>query len=702
MTLRAPLLSAASALVLLGAGLGIGQPALAQTAAAPAAPPANAPMYGDFGFDVAGMDRARPAGDSFFDFANGGWFAKTEIPADKSNWGTFGILADRASVRNAELIRAAAADATVSGDTRKVGDYFTAYMDEATIERLGAAPVQPALARIAAIDSRAALSREIGSEIRADVDAINATNPYTERPLGLWVAQDFDHPDQYAAYLMQGGLGMPDREYYLADSPRFAELRTAYVAHITALLTLAGVADADKKAQAILALETAIARTHWSAEATGDMTKGNNTWSRADFPTKAPGLDWDGFFQSAGLGEQTTIKLWQPDAIVGLSALVASQPLDVWKDYLSFHAIDRAAPFLSKAFADQYFAFHGTALSGTPVQSDRWKRAVASTSAALGDAVGQMYVARYFPPENKAAVQAMVVNIKAALDARIAALDWMTPETKRLAREKLAAMTVSVGYPDRWKDYSALEIRPDDALGNIERADLQEYRRNLAKLGAPVDRGEWFMVPQLVNALNAPSQNSIQFPAAILEPPFFDIHADPAVNYGAIGGVIGHEIVHGFDNNGALFDVNGKLNNWWTPADLERFNHEGDRLAAQFDTYRPFPDLAVNGKQTLGENIADVAGLAAAIDGYHLSLKGQPAPVIDGYTGDQRAFLGWAQNYRVKFREATLRARVLSDGHSPGEYRAETVRNIDAWYDAFDVQPGQGLYLAPADRVKIW
>jgi putative endopeptidase len=698
--IRRQLLLSAAAAVLLAGGCAALPAATAPGETASTA--AGQPLYGSFGFDVSGMDTSVAPGDEFYDYANGGWAARTEIPADKSRLSTFDILNDRANERNVELIRAAAAGQVEGESARKVGDYFTAYMDEATIERLGATPLQPALARIAAVDSRAALSREIGATMRADVDAINATNPYTERPLGLWVAQDLDHPDRYAPYLMQGGLGMPGRDYYLSDSPRFVQLRETYLGHIAAMLTLAGVPDGDRKARGILALETAIARSHWDATATGDMAKGNNTWRRAEFATRAPGMDWNAFFGAARLDDQDTIKVWQPEAITGLAALVGSESLDVWKDYLTYHAVNRAAPYLSKAFVDQRFAFHGTALTGASAQSDRWKRAVASTNAALGDAVGQMYVARHFSPEAKAEVQNMVENIKAAFDARIAALDWMTPETKAQARAKLAAMTVSVGYPNRWKDYSALEIRRADALGNAERAGLWEYDRNIAKLHGPVDRGEWFMVPQTVNALNAPSQNSIQFPAAILEPPFFDLNADPAVNYGAIGAVIGHEISHGFDDSGALFDVNGKLTNWWAPADFARFEANGEKLVRQYNAYQPYPDLALNGDLTLGENIADVAGLSAALDAYHRSLGGRPAPVIDGFTGDQRFFLGFAQNYRTLTREAAERNQIMTNGHSPGRYRAATVRNLDAWYDAFGVRPGQRMYLTPAERVEIW
>lgn len=695
MTLRALLLSATVLAVAVS-------PAAAQTAPAARSAAPAAPMYGSFGFDTAGMDRSVDPGQSFFDFANGGWHAAAEIPADRSNWGAFAILAERAAARNHAIVQEAAAGQIEGEDARKVGDHFAAFMDEATIERLGVQPLQPVLSRIAAIDSRADLSREIGGTIRADVDAINATNTYTARPFGLWVAQNFDHPDQYAAHLMQGGLGMPDRAYYLEDGARFAQLREAYVQHVAAILTLAGMSDAERRAQGIMALETAIARSHWSAEQTGDMAAGNNAWLRADYATKAPGMDWNAFFQAAGLADQDIVKVWQPEAVTGMAALVGSESLEVWKDYLAFHAINRATGVLPKAFGDQSFAFYGRALSGAQVQSDRWKRGVASVNGALGDAMGRLYVARHFPPEAKAEVERMVENIKTAFDARIVALDWMSAETKAQARAKVAAMTVSVGYPNRWKDYSDLEIRRDDLFGNVERAGLHEYRRNLAKLGAPVDRGEWFMVPQTVNALNAPSQNGIQFPAAILEPPFFDLNADPAINYGAIGGVIGHEIVHGFDNSGALFSVSGKLENWWTPQDLARFNEAGQRLAAQYDGYEPLPGLRLNGQQTLGENIADVAGLAAALDGYRLSLGGQSAPVLDGTTGDQRVFLGWAQNWRAKYREAALRSRVLSGAHSPDRYRAETVRNIDDWYAAFDVKPGGDLYLTPEQRVRIW
>ncbi len=660
----------------------------------------SAPAYGTFGFDAAGMDRAVRPGDDFFGFANGGWVKTTEIPADRSVWNTFSVLAEKADGRVLELITQARA--SKDKDAAKVADFYASLMDEAAAETRGAQPVQAELARIAALNDRRALSAYLGGVMRADVDPLNATNYYTDRPLGLWVAQDLDEPERYAPYLMQGGLGMPDRDYYLDPAPRFADLRRQYQAHVAATLRLAGLDQAEARAARVMALETRIARSHWSQLDTGDVQKANNTWAKAEFAQRAPGLDWDAFFAAAGLAQQQTVKVWQTDAVTGLAALASSEPMEAWRDYLAFHAVDRAAPWLSKAFVEQHFAFHGQALSGTPQQSPRWKKAVAATNGALGDAVGRMYVARYFPAEAKAEVEAMVTNIKAAFARRIEGLDWMSPQTKAEAQAKLKAMRVGVGYPATWRDYASLTVRADDAFGNLERSSLIEYRRQLAKLGQPVDRGEWFMVPQEVNALFAPSQNSIIFPAAILEPTFFDPNADPAVNYGAIGGVIGHEITHGFDNLGSQFDARGRLRDWWTASDKARFTAATDQLIAQYDAYKPFDDASVNGRLTLGENIADVAGLSAAFDGWKLSLKGAEAPVLDGFTGEQRFFLGWAQNYRSRYRDAALRRRLLTDVHAPGPYRADAARNLSAWYAAFDVQPGEALYLPPAKRVPVW
>ena len=706
MSVRPICLAAASAVVLLAACATTAPPppvAEAAPAPAPAAPPLPKPQVGTFGFNVAGMDTSVAPGDDFFRYADGKWVDITEIPPDRSNLTSFAIISEMAAKRTRAIIEdTAKAEAPEGSEGRKIGDYFATFMDEARIEQLGAAPLKPELDRIAAIRTRKDLSAALGGNVRADVDALNATNFYTERPFGLWVAEDLNDTSKYRPYLMQGGLGMPDREYYLGDSPRFVELRGKYKTHIANMLRLAGFADADTRAQRVFDLETAIAKAHVSVDQSADVTKSNTVWTRAELPKVAPGIDWDVFLAAAGLADQQRFGAWQASAIAGEARLAGSQPLQAWKDYLAFHAVERGAPFLSKAFVDEHFAFNGQALSGTPQQRERWKRGVDSTSAALGEAIGKLYVERHFPPESKAKAQEMAENVLKAFGERIDRLDWMSPETKAQARRKLANFRIAVGYPDKWRDYSGLEVVRGDAYGNQARASLFEYRRDLAKLGKPVDRTEWFMSPQTVNALFAPSQNSITFPAAILEPTFFDPNADAAVNYGAIGGVIGHEVSHGFDDTGALFDERGNLRNWWTAQDAARFKAETKKLADQYSAYEPLPGLRLNGEQVLGENIADVAGLATAYDAYRLSLKGAAPPVIEGFSADQRFFLGWAQNYRAKYREAALRRLIVTDVHAPGPWRALTVRNLDAWYPAFDVKEGQKLYLAPADRVKIW
>jgi predicted metalloendopeptidase len=433
-----------------------------------------------------------------------------------------------------------------------------------------------------------------------------------------------------------------------------------------------------------------------------EVLKGNNHWSAAEFPQRAPGLDWPAYFAGAGLAQQREFVVWQPGAVTGISALAASVPLETWKDYLRFHLIDQLSGYLPKAFMAEEFAFHQKVLSGTPEQQPRWKRAVEETNAALGEAVGKLYVAKYFPPAEKARAEAMVRNLVAAFATRIDRLDWMAPATRAKAKAKLSALKVGVGYPDHWRDYSGLEVVRGEAFGNARRAQLFDYHYNLGKLGRPVDRGEWVMTPQLVNAVNLPAMNSLNFPAAILQPPNFDPQRDAVMDYGAIGAVIGHEISHSFDDQGALFDASGKLQNWWTQSDFAHFEAAGKRLIEQYDAYHPFPDISVNGRQTLSENIADVAGLADSFDGWRLSLHGDPAPTLEGFSGEQLFFLSFAQTWRRKSREPALRRQVVTDGHSPAEYRADTVRNLDAWYDAFKVVPGQKLYLAPPDRVRVW
>ncbi len=699
MRYKALILTTAVALALAACSKQASTPAPAAAAAAAAAA-TPAPISG---VDLAGRDLNVKPGDDFDNFANGGWRAKTEIPADRSSTGAFYDVFLKAEKRNADLVREAGAGNPAAGsNARRIADYYAAYMDEAGIEARGLAPVQPALAQVDKIANASDLARVIGDGMRADVDPINNTNLDTEHLFGVFVAQGLEDPTHNVAYLLQGGLGLPNRDYYLDAGPEMAGFRSKYQAYIAELFKLAGIADGEARAKAVFALEMKIAKAHASIVDSSDIHKANNPWPSAEFAKRAPGLDWKTFFEAAGLAKQQTIVAWQPDAIRQLSALSASEPLQTWKDYLSFHALNESATLLPKAFAQAQFEFYGHTLQGTPKQRDRWRLAIGQVNADLGDAVGQEYVKRYFPASSKARVEQMVANIAAAFGERVDSLEWMTPATKQRAKAKAATMRVSVGYPETWRDFSSLDIRSDDALGNHERATRFEYQHQLAKLDQPVDRGEWWMTPQTVNAVNLPLQNALNFPAAILEAPFFDPTADDAANYGAIGAIIGHEVSHGFDNLGAEFDEQGRLANWWTPEDQAHFKAAGEALAAQFDAYEPLPGLHINGKQTLGENIADVSGLSIALAAYHKSLGGKPAPVIDGLSGDQRFFLAFGQAWRGKVRDAALRQQVIADGHAPGRFRSMTVRNIDAWYEAYGVQPGETLYLDPKARVHIW
>jgi len=654
------------------------------------------------GIDLAGIDRSVAPGDDFFGYANGAWVKATPIPADRGAHGTGAIIADVTARRVADLIaEAAKSDAPAGSEARKIGDYYAAFMDEAAIEAKGLDAFKPDFDQVAAVTDAQGLARFLGSQLRADVDVLNSTNLDTGNLFGLWVAQDLDDPGKYAAFLLQGGLGLPDRDYYLDPSARMEAIRVAYREHLAALQKLAGIPDGEAKAGRIFALEKRIAAAHSSRADTQDVTKGNNHWSRADFDAKAPGLDWKAYFEAAGLGDQKELVVWQPGAAIGIAAAVKAEPLATWKEYLVLRALERNRS-VPKAIADQRFAFFGTMLLGTPQMRPRWKRAISATDDALGEAVGKLYVERYFPAAEKARAEAMVKNVLAAFGRRIDALDWMAPETKAKAKAKLAVLKVGVGYPDKWRDYSGLEVIRGDAIGNERRSSLFEYQRSLKRLGEPVDRGEWVMNPQLVNAVNLPAMNAMNFPAAILQPPNFDPSRPEAMDYGSAGATIGHEISHSFDEEGALFDESGRLKNWWTPADFAHFKESSGQLVKQYDQYKPFPDLAVNGKLTISENIADVAGLAAAYDAYRSSLGGKEARVVQGLTGDQQFFLSFAQSWRAKLREPLLRQIIVVDGHAPPEYRADTVRNQDAWYPAFDVKPGQALYLPPAARVRVW
>jgi predicted metalloendopeptidase len=655
------------------------------------------------GIDLAAMDKSVKPGDDFFNYANGSWFKNTEIPADRSSIGAFFVTQQELEKRMDGLMAdVAKSDAAAGSNERKVADYRAAFMDQAGIDARTLPALKADIDRFMAIPDKRALASAIGSTIRADVDPLNATDLQTENLFGIFVTQSLSDPSKNVPYLLQGGIGLPDRDYYLSSDSEMAKIRDAYRPFIAKMMASAGLDQAEARAKRVYDLERKIAEAHATIVETEDSFKANNPWSQAEFAKKAPGLDWNAFFQGAQLGTVPTIVVWHPEPTRKLAALVASEPLEAWKDWLAFHQIIQSGPVLPTQMHKDDFAFFGTTLTGAPQERPRDKQLQQNLNWLMGDAVGQLYVAKYFPASEKAEIEKMVGGIKSAFDKRIAALEWMAPETKKEARAKVTTMHVGVGYPDKWRDYSSLEIKPDDAYGNYHRALLSEYRHQLSKLGQAPDKNEWWMVPQIVNAINIPLQNALNFPAGILEEPFYHRGADPAANYGAIGAVIGHEISHSFDNLGSTFDSQGRLRNWWTPADLAKFNQAGQALVAQYDGYEALPGLHLKGRQTLAENIADVAGLSAAYDAYKASLGGKEAPVIDGMTGDQRFFIAYAQTWASKFRDAALRARVATDGHSPGQFRALTVRNLDPWYAAFGVKPGDKLYLAPEKRVKVW
>ncbi len=655
------------------------------------------------GVDPSYIDKSVKPGDDFNAYANGAWVKTAEIPADRSSAGVGYDVQKIAEKRNRELFAEIIKSNPAGGsDAARIADYYAAYMDTGAIEQRGLAPLKGQIDAIAALSDKRALSAMLGANMRADTDPLNNTNFATENLFGLFVTQSLNDPNTTVPYLMQGGLGLPDRDYYLSAKPEMAQQRGAYKAYVAKLLTLAGMSDAAARADRIVALETRIAQAHADIIASQSAKLGDNPWKRADFAKKAPGIDWDAYWNAAQLPDQQDFIVWQPAAISKLSAMVASEPMQAWQDWLAFHTINTVTGVLPKAFDDAHFAFYDNGLNGTPEQQRREKRAIAATNAALGDAVGKLYAEKYFPASSKAEIQGMVKNIVAAFDARLQKLDWLSPATKEEARKKLQVLHVGVGYPDTWRDYSGFDVRADDPVGNLQRARLVRYKQQIGKIGQPVDRDEWWMTPQTVNAINLPLQNALNFPAAILETPYFDARFDAAANYGAIGSIIGHEISHSFDNLGADFDSTGRLHNWWTPADLKHFEQQGQALVAQYNAYEAFPGLHLNGAQELGENIADVAGLTAAYEAYRKSLNGKEAPVIGGLTGDQRFFLAFAQGWRTKMRDKALRARIATDVHAPAMWRVQTVRNLDAWYPAFGVQAGQRLYLAPAKRVHVW
>jgi len=697
-------MSSKSLLLLAGSLLAL-SPVSATTAAAPekakkpvgaavgpvtgqkAALAADKPQIGSFGFDEAGMERSIAPGDDFYGFANGTWAKATPIPADRSNFGAFTVLDDLSVERMHTILDQAAKD-----PNSKLGALYASFMDEGAAETKGFDPIKPDLAAIKAIASKSDYARALGLGLRNGVSG----------PIGAGVSLDDKDPDRPTIAVFQSGLGMPDRDYYLKTDPAIASTRKAYADYVAQLLSLTGEPDAAARAQAIVDFETKLAQVHWTRIDSRDSDKIYNVWTRADFEAKAPGLDWNAFLGAASLNNDNHYLVAQPSAITGSAKLIAQTPIAVLKDYLLVHTIDNAAPWLSRRFVDANFAFHGTVLSGTPQIQVRWKRAVDLVKNAMGEELGQVYVQKYFPPETKAAADQLVKNIIAAMDRRLQQLTWMDPKTREAAREKLASFRPKIGYPDKWRDYAGLQVARDDLYSNVKRSNEFDWQYNLNKLGKPADRGEWGMTPMEINAYANPVWNEIVFPAAILQPPFFDPHADPAVNYGGIGAVIGHELSHHFDDQGRKYDKTGRLTDWWTPQDVERFTAMTGKLVAQYDAYEPLPGAHLQGALTLGENMADLAGLTVAYDAYHASLGGKKAPVIDGLTGDERFYLGWAQVWRRNYREANLRQRLLTDPHSPSIQRVWIVRNLQPWYDAYKIAPDAKMYLAPDQRVLVW
>ena len=598
-------------------------------------------------------------------------------------------------VRNL-LQEAAAAHPAPGSITQKVGDYYASFMDVDAIEAKRLTSLAEEMALIAAITNKTSLSAYLGTTLSAEIDGLTAN---ADHIFGLWINQGFADSEHNVVHLLQGGLGLPDRDNYL--DPKMADLRAQYQSHIATMLKLAGIPDAENKAPGIVSLETRMAQAFAPDADAADVFKQNNPWKRADFAAKAPGIDWNAYFQSAGLSQQSDFIVWQPSAVTGVSALVGSESTDVWKDYLIFHLVEQCALVLPKALAAEHLSFYGTLVSAAQ-SPDRPSLAMAATNGAIGQAVGQLYTQRYFSPEAKAKAQAMAADLITAYHNRISNLSWMSPETKTKALAKLEALQLGIGYPDAWIDYSTLKIVRDDAFGNIRRAEAFLRSRNLAKLMQPVNPIEWPINPQVPGAVIMFSPNAEFFSAGILQPPYFHSQGDSASNYGSAGAGMAHEISHSFDELGNIYDAQGRLGKWWTQQDREAYQAAAAKLTAQFDGYCPLPDLCVNGKQVLAENVADLAGLLVAHDAYILSLKGHPDVTIDGLTGEQRFFLAFAQRWKKAQDEPALRRQIASDTHSPAEYRSDTVRNVDAWYKAYNVEPSDKLYLKPEDRVRIW
>ncbi len=680
-------LLAASAVMLLPACSNAPTPPAESTAAAPAAA-----ALGSFGVETAHMDTAVKPGDDFFRYANGKWLATFKMPDDKSRFGAFDALGDKSEADVKTVVESIAATRPAAGTTAaKVGDMYASWMDEAAIDARGLAPLQPYLDRIDAVTDTAGIL------------ALMATTDFAA-PFGLGVEADPQDPKQYAVWAGQGGIGMPDRDYYLGKGESFEKYRAAYKTYVTRIFELLGDPAPAASADTVIGLETRIARGHWPQAQLRDVAKAIKPMPFADFKAFAPSVAWDTVL--SGLGLPSTVDkvvAYGDTAVRDGAALVGKEPVAAWKKYLAFHIASDNASHLPRAFDDASFEFFGKTLRGVQAKRERWKRGITLLDENIGEGVGEVYVSKFFPAENKARMDALVANLRKALEGRLKALPWMDDATRAEALAKLATFEPRVGYPSKWRDYSAMRIEKGKHFENVVNARTFEWKRQVARLGKPVDREEWGMNPQTVNAGYNPLMNQITFPAAILQPPFFDVHADPAVNYGAIGAVIGHEIGHGFDDQGRAFDQAGRTRNWWTPETDSKFKAATSRLGEQYGKYCPVPNGCINGQLTMGENIGDLGGLTMAYTAYKLSLEGKEAPVIDGFTGDQRFFLAWAQVWRAMAREDDTRQRLVTDPHSMPEFRTNgVVRNMDAWYAAFDVTPENKLFLPPEQRVKIW
>ena len=652
----------------------------------------DTPHFGDWGLDLSAMDTSVKPGDNFFDYVNGTADAKMAIPADRTSYGVNEILEDLSENRSKAIVEKLATQKGLTGDDAKIAALYNAMMDEAAVEKLDAAPIKPVLARIAAVKTKAEMAAYMGK----------TSGGFGSAVFGSYIGADAKDPKLNVLNMGQSGLSLPDRDYYL--DARYADKLKLYEAYVAKMLTMAGYPDPAGNAHAIVAFETEIAKVSWSRAERRDPVKTYNPMKLSELATTAPGFEWADYLKAAGLDHASKVIVSENTAFPKIAAVYAKTPLATLKAWEAFKTVDEAAPYLSKRFVDAQWQFKSHDLRGATEQRPRWKRAIGLVEGDLGMALGRDYVALYFPPESKAKMQEIVGYFHEALKNRIQNVAWMSDATKQKAMEKLAKMNAKIGYPDKWKDYSGLQMKTGDLVGDVEASSAFEWKFSLSKLDKPVDPMEWDMTPQTVNAYYDPSKNEIVLPAAELQPPFFDPKADDAVNYGGIGSsTIGHEITHGFDDEGRHFDGDGKLTEWWTEADAAKFQAEADKYAKQFDTYEPVPGVHIKGDQTLGENIADLGGVLIGLDAYHLSLKGQPAPVLGGFTGDQRVMLSYAQSWQGLQRPDDLKMRLVSDVHSPYAFRViGPMRDVDAWYKEFNVQPGDKYYLKPEDRVRIW